>query len=195
VVAVVCLSVAAGCTMCPDPFDYSGPVPNGSSPQNDFRARSNGIRPLLAAPKPWPPVVQAEPGKTPESPDGEGASPPSVLVAGGPATSAEGEGGVVPVVNTAGATETAPPAGAPSPAAPPAPDDQPAGRPAAAARQDVSAADAPSPDDGAAADAAPRGPEAAEQLRDASAGPAPGGTAAAEAETPGWRRRGPRRLE
>jgi hypothetical protein len=47
-----------GCTMCPDPFDYSGPVPNGSSPQNDFRARSNGILPLGAAPRPWPLIVQ-----------------------------------------------------------------------------------------------------------------------------------------
>ena len=44
---------SVGCTMCPDPFDYSGPVPNGSSPQNDFRARSNGILPLGAAPRPW----------------------------------------------------------------------------------------------------------------------------------------------
>jgi hypothetical protein len=44
--------------MCPDPFDYSGPVPNGSSPQNDFRARSNGILPLGAAPKPWPLIVK-----------------------------------------------------------------------------------------------------------------------------------------
>jgi hypothetical protein len=44
--------------MCPDPFDYSGPVPNGSSPQNDFRARSNGILPLSAAPRPWPLIVK-----------------------------------------------------------------------------------------------------------------------------------------
>jgi len=44
--------------MCPDPFDYSGPVPNGSSPQNDFRARSNGILPLGAAPRPWPLIVK-----------------------------------------------------------------------------------------------------------------------------------------
>lgn len=51
---------AAGCTMCPDPFDYSGPVPNGSSPQNDFCARSNGILPLHAAPMPWPPVVDGD---------------------------------------------------------------------------------------------------------------------------------------
>jgi hypothetical protein len=47
-----------GCTMCPDPFDYSGPVPNGSSPQNDFRARSNGILPLGAASRPWPLIVK-----------------------------------------------------------------------------------------------------------------------------------------
>jgi len=50
---------SVGCTMCPDPFDYSGPVPNGSSPQNDFRARSNGILPLGAAPRPWPLIVKA----------------------------------------------------------------------------------------------------------------------------------------
>jgi hypothetical protein len=58
-VAVVALS-AAGCTMCPDPFDYSGPVPNGSAPQNDFRARSGGILPLGAAPTPWPLLVEGE---------------------------------------------------------------------------------------------------------------------------------------
>ncbi len=49
---------SVGCTMCPDPFDYSGPVPNGSSPQNDFRARSNGILPLGAGPRPWPLIVK-----------------------------------------------------------------------------------------------------------------------------------------
>ena len=49
----------SGCTMCPDPYDYSGPVPNGSSPQNDFRARSNGILPIGAAPVPWPPIVKS----------------------------------------------------------------------------------------------------------------------------------------
>jgi len=49
--------ISTGCTMCPDPFDYSGPVPNGSSPQNDFRARSGGILPLGAAPRPWPQIV------------------------------------------------------------------------------------------------------------------------------------------
>ncbi len=50
--------ISTGCTMCPDPFDYSGPVPNGSSPQNDFRARSGGILPLGVAPRPWPQIVK-----------------------------------------------------------------------------------------------------------------------------------------
>ena len=54
------IACATGCTMCPDPFDYSGPVPNGSAPQNDFWARSNGILPLHAAPMPWPPVVDGD---------------------------------------------------------------------------------------------------------------------------------------
>lgn len=54
--------VVTGCTMCPDPHDYSGPVPNGSPPQNDFRARSNGILPIGAAPHPWPTIVKASPG-------------------------------------------------------------------------------------------------------------------------------------
>ena len=55
-----CAAILAGCTMCPDPYDYSGPVPNGSAPQNDFRARSNGIAPIDAAPRPWPPIVKRE---------------------------------------------------------------------------------------------------------------------------------------
>lgn len=56
--AVVTIAAAvSGCTMCPDPYDYSGPVPNGSAPQNNFRARSNGIQPLGATPRPWPPLV------------------------------------------------------------------------------------------------------------------------------------------
>lgn len=59
--AVACgIAIFSGCTMCPDPYDYSGPVPNGSAPQNDFRARSNGIAPIGAAPRPWPPIVQRE---------------------------------------------------------------------------------------------------------------------------------------
>ena len=60
IVGCLVLVAASGCTMCPDPYDYSGPVPNGTAPQNDFRARSNGILPLGAAPKPWPPVVERE---------------------------------------------------------------------------------------------------------------------------------------
>lgn len=55
-VAVVLAST--GCTICPDPFDYSGPVPDGSPPQNDFRARAGGILPVGAAPRPWPPIVR-----------------------------------------------------------------------------------------------------------------------------------------
>ena len=62
VAAVVLGAGLTGCTMCPDPFDYTGPVPNGSAPQNDFRARSNGILPLNAAPRPWPPLVKASAG-------------------------------------------------------------------------------------------------------------------------------------
>jgi hypothetical protein len=54
------LAVATGCTMCPDPYDYSGPVPNGSAPQNDFRARSNGIIPIGMLPKPWPQIVKRD---------------------------------------------------------------------------------------------------------------------------------------
>jgi hypothetical protein len=58
-VAVMAVAMLlSGCTMCPDPYDYSGPVPNGSSPQNDFRARSRGILPVGAAPVPWPPIVK-----------------------------------------------------------------------------------------------------------------------------------------
>lgn len=52
---------SAGCTMCPDLHDYSGPVPNGSAPQNDFRLRSNGIIPTGATVMPWPTVVKAAP--------------------------------------------------------------------------------------------------------------------------------------
>ena len=59
-VVAVCL-LGTGCTMCPDPFDYAGPVPNGAVSQNDFAARSNGILPLGAAPRPFPPLVDAGP--------------------------------------------------------------------------------------------------------------------------------------
>ena len=57
-----------GCTMCPDPFDYSGPVPDGTPPQNDFLARSNGILPLQATPKPWPTLVDQNDLPTPAEP-------------------------------------------------------------------------------------------------------------------------------
>ena len=57
--------------MCPDPFDYSGPVPNGSVTQNDFAARSNGTRPVRATPFPWPPFVDAGRQPTPaDEPEG-----------------------------------------------------------------------------------------------------------------------------
>ena len=59
-VPLVAAVLLAGCTMCPNPFDNCGPVPNGSAPQNDFRARSNGIIPIGAVPRPWPPLVQRE---------------------------------------------------------------------------------------------------------------------------------------
>lgn len=55
--------LGTGCTMCPDPFDYSGPVPDGSVPQNDFAARANGIIPVRSTPLPWPPIVDARPGR------------------------------------------------------------------------------------------------------------------------------------
>lgn len=61
--AVLAVAVT-GCTMCPDPYDYSGPVPNGSPPQNDFRARSNGILPIGGTPQPWPTIVKKSPAAT-----------------------------------------------------------------------------------------------------------------------------------
>jgi hypothetical protein len=65
--ATAILAVATGCTMCPDPYDYSGPVPNGSAPQNDFRARSNGIIPIGMLPKPWPQIVDRKAGQPTEA--------------------------------------------------------------------------------------------------------------------------------
>ena len=87
------MMLSTGCTMCPDPYDYSGPVPNGSPPQNDFRARSNGILPLGAAPTPWPLIVRhgsagggtptlANGGPAVELPAGD-VQPVSVLVTAG----------------------------------------------------------------------------------------------------------------
>ncbi len=67
--AAAVLAIATGCTMCPDPYDYSGPVPNGSAPQNDFRARSNGIIPIGMLPKPWPQIVDRKAGQSTEADD------------------------------------------------------------------------------------------------------------------------------
>jgi len=99
--------LAAGCTMCPDPYDYTGPVPNGAPPQNDFRARSNGILPLGAAPTPWPLIVHGDAGRGLDSPtlaEGE---------AGARLVSAESDAGEpVSVLMTAGVEADA---GAPQP--------------------------------------------------------------------------------
>lgn len=59
-IVVSAVAFAGGCTICPSPFDYSGPVPNGSVTQNDFCARSAGTRPLRSSPLVWPPVVKSE---------------------------------------------------------------------------------------------------------------------------------------
>ena len=80
VAAVAAAVTLAGCTMCPDPYDYSGPVPNGSVTQNDFRARSNGIAPIDAAPRPWPPIVRQE-----AKPAADGSETPAVRLAAEPA--------------------------------------------------------------------------------------------------------------
>lgn len=79
VIAAVMLVVGtAGCTMCPDPFDYSGPVAGGGPAQNDFGARTNGILPVRAAPTPWPPVVSDTPA--------DGTPAEAAAVAEAPAT-------------------------------------------------------------------------------------------------------------
>jgi len=97
------LVLATGCTMCPDPLDYAGPVPNGSAPQNDFRARSNGILPMGGVAQPWPQIVStgapaptengiptlADTGDTTsDDADADAAPPPvvSVLVGDEPAS-------------------------------------------------------------------------------------------------------------
>ena len=85
VVVAVAVMAAGGCTICPSPYDYSGPVPNGSVTQNDFCARSGGTRPLRSSPLVWPQVVQSEEPSGPavgELPAAGGeADDPSVLVA------------------------------------------------------------------------------------------------------------------
>lgn len=166
--------------MCPDPFDYSGPVPNGSSPQNDFRARSNGTRQLGTAPHPWPPVVQDE---HPSSPAADDVETSSVLVTAG-TRGASDENSVVPAVNTAVDRSTqetdpemVPTTAGPAEASPPA--TEPAAEPEAeAAPGEAASAAVPTPP------AASRGAEHP-----------PAAAVPADAETPGWRRRGPRRFE
>ena len=87
--------LATGCTMCPDPFDYAGPVPNGSVAQNDFAARSNGILPVRATPLPWPPIVQASPQQPTPADDPTAAEP--ALIATAPDLSPAVEVEIVPV--------------------------------------------------------------------------------------------------
>ena len=80
--AAAILAGVAGCTMCPDPHDYTGPVPNGSAPQNDFRVRSNGILPIGATPPPWPTVVKAGAARPQAEPaDAAGVADAEPLVA------------------------------------------------------------------------------------------------------------------
>ncbi len=96
-VAVVVVSLlATGCTMCPDPFDYAGPVPNGSVSQNDFAARSNGILPVRATPLPWPPIVQASPQQPTPADDPTEAEP--AMIATAPDLSPVVEAEIVPVL-------------------------------------------------------------------------------------------------
>ena len=70
--AVAFCLLGTGCTMCPDPFDYTGPVPNGAVSQNDFAARSNSILPVRATPFPWPPIVDSAPRRPTPAGDAEG---------------------------------------------------------------------------------------------------------------------------
>lgn len=75
----------AGCTMCPDLFDYAGPVPNGAVTQNDFCARSNGILPIGRSPTPWPTVVHADRDEAERDDAGEGGPAATEPVAAEPA--------------------------------------------------------------------------------------------------------------
>lgn len=94
--AVVALSLASGCTMCPDPFDYAGPVPDGAVTQNDFAARSNGILPVRATPLPWPPIVDSAPRRPTPAADVEAAE--SAVVATVPLDAAEDDPETVSVL-------------------------------------------------------------------------------------------------
>jgi hypothetical protein len=157
------MSTAGGCTMCPDPFDYSGPVPNGSPPQNDFRARSGGILPLGAAPRPWPQVVRAEEADADAAiDDGENATVETVSVLQ-PADTVAGDDGPL------AATEGAPAVPSPEPALEPVPADG-----AGAEKVPADAAAIPEqPVDGDESPEEPGGPMPAPQV----------------GETPGWRPR------
>ena len=95
--------LATGCTMCPDPFDYAGPVPNGSVAQNDFAARSNGILPVRATPLPWPPIVQTSPQQPTPADDSTEGEP--ALIATAPDLSPAVDVEIVPVL---GASLTTP---------------------------------------------------------------------------------------
>lgn len=110
--AVSLLLAAPGCTICPDPFDYSGPVPNRSAPQNDFRARSGGIAPLDGVPRPWPPVVRAAPGT-------DDPAPQAVVAAAEEPAAAEqatsGPDGAAIAVQAVAAEAAGDPVGDPSP--------------------------------------------------------------------------------
>lgn len=187
----LCLAAVAGCRICPDPFDYSGPVPNGSVTQNDFRARSNGTRQLGAAPHPWPPVVQDEQPSMPVAAEG-GTS--SVLVTAG-TVAADGENSVVPAVITAvdPSAEEADPAPAPAPVEPA--EASPAGAESAAEPEEPSPVAVPSDTDAAAAPTPSDADRGAEQPPAAVAVPGAVRPVPADGETPGWRRRGPRRFE
>jgi len=176
---VACAALAAaGCTMCPDPYDYSGPVPNGSAPQNDFRARSHGILPIGAAPKPFPPVVKAAP--QPASDAAPVVVQPAVEqpVAAQPVM-AEADADVlrlaaeVPVVPEVDADETVA---------------AEAGAPATEAGAEVAAV--PDAEPQAVQEAAAR-PEAASAAAESGAEPQPARVAAEPPlrETPGWRTR------
>jgi hypothetical protein len=102
--AIAVSLLATGCTMCPDPFDYAGPVPNGAVSQNDFAARSNGILPVRATPLPWPPIVQASPQQptlADEPTEGEPA-----MIAASPDLSPVVETEIVPVLGASLITPT-----------------------------------------------------------------------------------------
>jgi len=92
---VACL--LCGCTICPSPYDYSGPVPQGSVTQNDFCARAGGNRPIGVTPPVWPEIVRRGGGGTDRMARLPEVPPP---LAEGPTTAAfeteEGEATAVP---------------------------------------------------------------------------------------------------